>query len=336
MTSRFAYPEPIPCPSDVPGAVELAGTRATFASVRLHRRGGGASIVPVAELPDPVVGTLTGLRAPVQGIPMDGPAIMGILNATPDSFSDGGQFRDTTHIVEAGLHMVSVGADILDIGGESTRPGAGIVPIDHEIARTVPVIEALKRQGAPLLSIDTRKAEVARVAVRAGAGLINDVSAMAYDPLMAATMQQSGLPVCLMHAQGTPDVMQADPRYGDVLLDVFDALAKIRDTAIAAGILKARILLDPGIGFGKTLEHNLRLLRHLPLFHALGCSILIGASRKRFIGTVTGVETAGERLIGSVSVALLAARSGVQVLRVHDVKETKQALTMQAALIGTP
>jgi dihydropteroate synthase len=217
----------------------------------------------------------------------------------------------------------------LDIGGESTRPGAAEVPVADEIARTAPVIAALRAGGIKTaISIDTRKAAVAEAALAAGASIVNDVSAFGFDPRLKAVTAQSGAPVCLMHAQGAPQTMQDDPRYGDVLLDVYDFLAARLAEAEAAGIPRARIMVDPGIGFGKTLAHNLTLIRGLSLFHSLGCPILLGVSRKKFIGTVGAESDATRRTPGSVAVALAGVAQGAQVLRVHDVWETRQALAL--------
>lgn len=256
-------------------------------------------------------------------------SLMGVLNVTPDSFSDGGLF-DTPDAARAqALRMLAEGADILDIGGESTRPGADFVDVEHEIARTVPVISALcDADVTARISIDTRKAAVAEAALQAGASLVNDVTGLEYDAEMLAVVANSNADVCLMHSKGTPDVMQNDPRYGDVLLEVYDYLAARRDVCLAAGIALERIILDPGIGFGKTTEHNLALIRGLSLFHGLGCRLLLGVSRKSLIGNISGEKQADRRLPGSLAIALEGVRQGVQMLRVHDIAETKQALAL--------
>lgn len=256
-------------------------------------------------------------------------SIMGILNVTPDSFSDGGQLNSVDAAARRAAEMVRGKVDILDIGGESTRPGADFVDADEEISRTVPVIAAIKASFPEMqISIDTRKANVAVAALEAGATMFNDVSAFTHDSESCSVASETGVKVCLMHASGDPKTMQSNPEYGDVLLDVFDYLEERRDYAIGRGVRKENIYLDPGIGFGKTVEHNLALLRGLSLFHTLGCPILLGASRKRFIGTLTVTEKASERLGGSLAVAIEAARQGVQIVRVHDVTQTRQALTM--------
>ncbi|MEM9343489.1 MAG: dihydropteroate synthase [Pseudomonadota bacterium] len=315
-----------------PGALRLAGgwTWATHAE-RLSRTE-PPHIVPIHEVPKATRNRLTQPRPAIANLPMDAPRIMGILNVTPDSFSDGGAHNAPDAAQARARQMATDGADILDIGGESTRPGADVVPPEEEIARTAPVIEALT--GLPPVSIDTRKAAVARAALNAGAALVNDVSALAFDPNMAATVAQANVPVCLMHAQGQPKSMQRDPTYDNVLLDVYDALDASIARAEVAGIPRARIIVDPGIGFGKTLDHNLALLRGLSLFHGLGCPVLLGASRKRFIGTLTDTPVAADRMPGSVAVALHAVQQGIQIVRVHDTLATKQALTLWQASRG--
>ena len=228
--------------------------------------------------------------------------------------------------------MVSDGADILDIGGESTRPGAAEVGVSEEIERTAPVIEAIRSRFDTPISIDTRKAPVADAALRAGASLVNDVSAMVFDPEIARVTAQAGVPICLMHAQGTPETMQDNPSYGDVVGEVVGHLEERVAVAVAAGIDRANIIVDPGIGFGKTQDHNLALLACLSTLHGLGLPILLGASRKRFIGALTGVEIADQRVHGSVAVALAGVAQGAQILRVHDVAATRHAITMWQAI----
>jgi len=271
--------------------------------------------------------------APLAGLCLSRPRIMGIVNVTPDSFSDGGRFDSHDSAIAHAKRLVSEGADILDIGGESTRPGAAEVLHADEIARTAPVIAALRDAGvtAPI-SIDTRKADVARAALAAGADIVNDVSALTWDRDMGALVAEAGVPVCLMHAQGTPQTMQKDPKYNDVRFDVQDWLMDALARAEAAGIDRKHVILDPGIGFGKTVAHNIALLTHLALLHASGCAILLGASRKRFIGVLGGAERASDRMGGSLAVALHAAAQGAQILRVHDVAETRQALSLWQAL----
>lgn len=312
----------------------LAGGACWFDRVIVRTRGGNEHLVSVDAVPLDVIARLTARREPVAGLKMDRPRVMGILNVTPDSFSDGGKFTQADIAVQHALAMAQSDADIIDIGGESTRPGAATVDIADEIARTAPVIAAIREKSDVAISIDTRKADVAHAAIGAGATLINDVAALGFDPELAGVAARAGLPVCLMHAQGDPETMQHDPQYDDVLLDVYDYLETRVSAAMAAGITRDKIIVDPGIGFGKTVAHNLALLRGLALFHGLGCPILLGASRKRFIGAISGAEKATDRTAGSVAVALHGARQGVQILRVHDTFETKQALDLDWAING--
>ena len=271
-------------------------------------------------------------RPALCGLSLDRPRIMGILNVTPDSFSDGGADGSVAEAVARGRVMAGQ-ADLLDIGGESTRPGAVEVPVAEEIARVVPVIEGLRAAGVTTpISIDTRKAAVAEAALEAGADMVNDVSAGLFDPDMLPLVAARGVPICLMHAKGDPQTMQADPRYEDVVGEVHAHLAERIAAAEAAGIARARILADPGIGFGKTLQHNLTLIRKLADFHSLGVALLFGASRKRFIGTLGGSDDPARRLGGSLAVALAAADRGAHVIRVHDPYETREALRLHIAL----
>ena len=318
----------LPRPDD---ALPLAGSGAVW--WRTARRDGVE--IRASDLDEAARHRLSELRAPIAGLSLDQPRIMGILNITPDSFSDGGQ----VFAVEAALdraRKMATEADILDIGGESTRPGSAAVAETDEIARVVPVIEAIRAAGITTpISIDTRKASVAAAALDAGADIVNDVAAMTYDSAMAGLVAERGVPVCLMHAQGNPETMQNDPRYDDVVLDVFDWLAGRIDAAEAAGIKRDMIITDPGIGFGKTLQHNVSLLQNLSIYHDLGCPILLGASRKRFIGTIGNAPDPLDRVAGSVAVALHGAAQAVQILRVHDTFETRQALSLQQAIFGT-
>lgn len=316
------------------GALRLAGGWCWFTEAEVLERGRPPRLIPAAEVPGTVRERLVAPRAALGGLTLDRPRIMGILNVTPDSFSDGGRFLDPAAAVAQARAMAEAGAAILDVGGESTRPGADEVGAADEIARTAPVIGAVRRLGVPV-SIDTRKAAVAEAALAAGAGIVNDVAALGFDPALAGVVARAGVPVVLMHARGTPATMQDDPVYDDVLLDVYDFLAARIAAAEAAGIARERIVVDPGIGFGKTVAHNLALIRGLALFHGLGCPILLGASRKRFIGVVGGEAQADRRVAGSLAVALTGVGQGAQILRVHDVNETRQALALwQAITLG--
>ena len=333
--------------------LRLAGGMCFFASVELiHARSGASfdqTLLPVealeshfaslpahlAEQARAALARLTAARPPLKlgerTIPLDQPQVMAILNVTPDSFSGSGEPTDPAGL---GLDMLRVGAALIDVGGESTRPGARPVWEGDEIARVRPVIETLARGGAAI-SIDTRKAAVMEAALDAGAGLVNDVSALMWDDRSTSVVAARGCPVVLMHHQGTPETMQKDPHYEDVLIEVYDWLEARIEAAVAAGVDRANILVDPGIGFGKTLRHNLTLLNNLSLFHGLGCPIVLGASRKRTIGALSGEAAADQRLGGSVALAVLAAAQGVQMMRVHDVFETVQALRVWRGLRDT-
>lgn len=273
-----------------------------------------------------------GPRPSLAGLTLDRPRLMGIVNVTPDSFSDGGNFASAQDAIDHALRLADEGAEILDVGGESTRPGAEPVSAEEELRRVLPVIEGLIGHTTALISIDTRKAEVMRRALAAGAHIINDVAALSYEPACMEIAAASQAPVILMHAQGDPRTMQAAPRYDDCLLDVYDWLEARIAACDAAGIARARLIADAGIGFGKTLTHNLELLAGLTLLHGLGVPLLLGASRKSFIGGLTGGKSAGARVPGSIAAALAGAAQGVQILRVHDVAETRQALTVWEAM----
>ena len=329
---RYYRPVPRTDPARRADALPLAGGWCWFDTVEVLSRDAAPRLIPARDLPGDMAHRLTAPRAPFADVAMDAPRLMGILNVTPDSFSDGGQHFDPEIALAHATAMFDAGADILDVGGESTRPGAAPVPLGDEIARTAPVIAALRARLSAPISIDTRKTPVAEEALRAGAGLVNDVSGFTFDPSLASFASEHALPVCVMHAQGNPETMQRDPRYADVLLDVYDWLETRVAALTALGIPRGRIAVDPGIGFGKTQGHNLRLLQGLSLFHGLGCPVLLGASRKRFIGDLTGTPVAADRVPGSLAVAVMAADQGVQILRVHDVAETRAALDMWAAV----
>jgi len=263
------------------------------------------------------------------------PRLMGIVNATPDSFSDGGRYFDVGRAVDHALRLVDEGADIVDIGGESTRPYSTPVDADEELRRVLPVVTAVVRRSGMPVSIDTSKARVAREALAAGAEIVNDVTGLEGDPEMVEVVRSTGAGVCAMHMRGTPQTMQDDPRYGDVTAEIREYLRLRRDRLEAAGIERLRIALDPGIGFGKTHEHNLTLAGRCDRFLDLGTPLLVGHSRKGFIGKVLGDQQA-DRTFGSVGVSLALAVQGVHVLRVHDVAATRQALALFAATLGWP
>ena len=270
--------------------------------------------------------------APTCSLDLQFPCIMGVVNVTPDSFSDGGRFLAAEDALTQALALVREGAAIVDIGGESTRPGSEPVPAAEELERVLPVIEALAdRVGVPI-SVDTTKAEVARRALAAGASLINDVSALRSDAGMIEVIAEAGCPVCLMHMKGQPKTMQDDPRYDDVVDEVLRFLEERMAFALANGLREDQIMVDPGIGFGKTVEHNLALLRDLHRFTVLGRPVVLGASRKRFLGAILGAEP-GERIIGTVVTTVVGLLAGAHVFRVHDVKPNFEALRVAQAVL---
>jgi dihydropteroate synthase len=312
------------------GARIIAGGNAWFTHAQVLSRQHPPAIIAAEDMPSDILENICALRKPFAGLDMSHIHVMGVLNTTPDSFSDGGLHEAADEAVKRGQEMLAQGASIVDIGGESTRPGADFVDRIAEINRVTPVIEAM--YDTALLSIDTRKADVARAAITAGAQIFNDVTALSFDPRSLPVLAESDASVCLMHASGDPKTMQDDPTYDDVLLDVYDYLADRVALCTEAGIDKSRICIDPGIGFGKTTEHNLLLIRGLSLFHGLGCPILLGVSRKRFIGEIGQAQEPADRVGGSIAVGLEGLRQGVQLLRVHDVKETVQAVRLFEAM----
>jgi dihydropteroate synthase len=319
-----------------PHAYSLAGGWVWFTHVERISRDGGAEIIPADQTPEAELQLMTAPRERVGGLRMDRPQIMGILNVTPDSFSDGGDHHGPARALAFARVMVDAGASIIDVGGESTRPGAIEVPVEAEIARVVPAIAAISNVLNIPISIDTRKAPVAKAALDAGATLVNDVAGFTFDPNLAPFCAQAGVPICIMHAQGDPETMQENPRYDDVLLDVYDFLAAQISMFAELGISRDLIVIDPGIGFGKTIDHNLALLNRLSLFHTLGCPILLGASRKGFIRTIGNAPDPKSRSCGSVAVALQGISQGAQIVRVHDVEDTRQGLHLwQSVVKGT-
>ncbi|MFY0622082.1 MAG: dihydropteroate synthase [Pelagimonas sp.] len=314
-------------------ALDVAGGPGWWVEAVHHRRDSAdLARVNAADVPLAWQERISAKRPPIAGLEFHQPHLMGILNVTPDSFSDGGQHADATRALKHARQMVEDGATLLDVGGESTRPGAITVPPAAEIARIEPVIRAIRAQLSVPISVDTRKSSVAEAALKCGANLINDVSGFTYDRMLGHFCARSDLPVCIMHALGDPETMQDNPQYDDALLDVYDFLADQIDMLGGLGISLDRIIVDPGIGFGKSLAHNLKILNGLSLYHGLGCPILLGASRKGFIRKITGASPAAARMPGSVATALAGVTQGAQVFRVHDVAETKQALDVWRAI----
>ncbi len=259
--------------------------------------------------------------------------IMGVLNVTPDSFSDGNQYFDKDVAIKKGLCLVEEGSDIIDVGGESTRPGSEPIPVEEEILRTIPVIAALRKRTDVLISIDTTKSEVAKAALDAGADIINDISALRFDSRMASLVTEEEVPVVLMHMKGTPQTMQVKPSYEDALLEIKTFLKESIEGAVASGIKRERIIIDPGIGFGKRLKDNLTLINNLHVLEDLNQPILIGVSRKSFIGTILG-SPPQERLEGTIASAILSVIHGAHILRVHDVASVKRAVRVAEAIMN--
>ncbi|OGW83203.1 MAG: dihydropteroate synthase [Omnitrophica bacterium RIFCSPLOWO2_01_FULL_45_10] len=258
---------------------------------------------------------------------------MGILNVTPDSFSDGGKFFDKATAIEQGLRMARDGADIIDVGGESTRPGAKETSAHEELGRIIPVIEGLREKVSIPISVDTRKARVAEESIKAGASIVNDVSALRHDPDMADIVSKHDAAVILMHMRGRPQDMQLNPIYGNLILDITNYLRESIDLALKHGIPRERIVIDPGIGFGKTVEHNLEILKRLDAFGVLGCPICIGTSRKSFISKVLNLPQTDTRLFGTLATLVIGILKGANILRVHDVKEAVQAARMTDSVL---
>jgi dihydropteroate synthase len=302
--------------------------RRTIGLGELFERDWGRNTLEAADL----VEAIRSPRARLAGLSLDRPRLMGIVNVTPDSFSDGGRHNSTAAAIAHGLSLAEEGADILDVGGESTRPGSDTVALDDELRRVIPVIEGLRAKTDKLISVDTRKAEVMRRAADAGADILNDVSALTHDPAALDVAAETGLPVMLMHAQGDPKTMNDDPQYSDVVLDVFDFLEQRIRACVDAGIPKSRLVADPGIGFGKHLHHNVAVLAAMSLYHGLGVPVLLGASRKKLIGQISNVDDPRKRVPGSIAAALHSIAQGVQIVRVHDVADTRQAVDVWEAV----
>lgn len=301
-----------------------------FGAIEITQREGG-STTRRTTLYSEKLAAIEQPRPPLCGLALDRPKIMGIINVTPDSFSDGGRLPDSAAAIAHGMRLAEEGADLLDVGGESTRPGSDPVSIEEEWSRIGGVIASLAKAGQ-IVSVDTRKSEIMKRAADAGARIVNDVSALAFDLRSLAIIASLNMPAILMHAQGDPKTMQANPTYEDVALDVYDALKARIEACAVAGIAPANILIDPGIGFGKTARHNLDLMHRLTLLHGLGVPVVFGLSRKSTVGLLTGEALAADRVMGSVGGAVQAALMGVQILRVHDVKGTRQALEVALAI----
>lgn len=318
-------------------AFPLAGGPVAFSMIETLEAavdGTASAHAPAATLPG-AVDTLSPARAPFAGIDLSRPVVMGVVNATPDSFSDGGDFFDAARAVDQALRLAAEGAAIIDIGGESTRPGADAMPVSDEIARVIPVIEAAVAAGITV-SVDTRRSVVMRAAIDAGARIVNDITALADDPDAPGVVAASDASVVLMHMQGRPDTMQKAPVYRLASFDILGWLSARIEVCVAAGIPRDRIAIDPGIGFGKTDDHNMEILQRAGAFHGTGCAVAIGVSRKSFIGRIAGVEDPKDRLPGTIAATMLALSRGVQIHRVHDVAAAVQAIAIWNAHAETP
>jgi dihydropteroate synthase len=342
------YPAPreeAPAEKQVLAGLPLADGRLHFSALEVAERRGAEITRRVAGLTEfferdwgrhtmaagALLDEIRAPRARLAGLSLERPRIMGIVNVTPDSFSDGGRYIAAQAAIAHGLRLVEEGAEILDIGGESTRPGADFVPVEEELRRVIPVIEGLRAKSDVRISIDTRKAEVMRRAAEAGADILNDVSALTHDPAAMEVAAESGLPVILMHAQGDPKTMNDDPQYSDVVLDVFDFLEQRVAACEAAGIPKSKLVVDPGIGFGKHLHHNVAMMAGIGMLHGIGVPVLLGASRKKMIGQLCDVDNPDDRVPGSLATMLFGVAQGVQIVRVHDVAASRQALMVWLA-----
>ncbi len=324
-------------------ALPLAGSSVAFSAVRLWEGEPGnvnhaiARTSTIQAIDEPrvkdLLDRLVTPRAAIAGVSMESPRIMGIVNVTPDSFSDGGEYLEPSVAIERANALSNTGADFIDIGGESTRPGSEPVSTEEELRRILPVLSGLTGMTAPV-SIDTRKAEVMREAAKIRADIINDVSALTFSPDSLATVTELKVPAVLMHATGDPKTMQDNPTYQDVVIEVYDYLERRIEAASAAGLPRESLIADPGIGFGKTAAHNASLLQNISLFHGLGVPLLTGTSRKRTLQKLTGAKTPKGQAAGNIAAALDAVCQGVQIVRVHDVEETRQALVVWNWLRG--
>ncbi|MCY4207290.1 MAG: dihydropteroate synthase [Roseovarius sp.] len=312
-------------------ALPVAGGWAWFNKVEKIERNGKSEIISAYDLPGDVAKRISLPRSHINGIDVGTPSLMGIINATPDSFSDGGK-HDTPHSAMSRiLEMINDGTDIIDVGGESTRPGALGLEVKAELDRVVPIIESIRENCEIPISIDTRKLAVAKAAVDAGANMVNDVSGFFFDPELARFCADRNLTVCIMHSRGIPETMQINPEYGNVALDVYDYLHDRMEALSSIGIPRSNMVADPGIGFGKTINHNLEIIRNLALFHSLGCPLMLGASRKGFIGSIGGRNEPRNRVSGSIAVTLFAIAQGVQFHRVHDTGNQAEAIRLWEA-----
>jgi len=329
----YFFPEFYKAGSGFDTFFSLAGTEFTFNSFKIAERNKKNKLIPASQAPKEILEKFIKPRPSFLGLDFNKVNIMGILNVTPDSFYDGEQTYKDPDFIKRGIELIEEGLDILDVGGESTRPGAKELPIELEKRRVTNVIKEIKKRFPKLIiSIDTRKSEVAKEGLKAGASIINDISGLTFDKEMLSVVSNYGSGICIMHSKGKPEKMQNKPIYENALLDIYDFIEDKVVQAKEAGIPEENIIIDPGIGFGKNLSHNKSLISNLRLFHGLGCPIMIGLSRKTFIGEIVGEPNPSERLGGSIAAMLKAISKGAQIVRVHDVQETKQAIAVWNSL----
>ncbi len=331
---QYFFPE---LRGNVPGQKNpffLGGTQVRFDAFKILERGRSSLTIPAMEAPQDVLETFIRPRSSVFDLDFNKVNIMGILNVTPDSFYDGNDNFKGTDFLKKGFDLIKGGLDILDIGGESTRPGARELPIQIEKQRVSNVIKSIKKfTPKTIISVDTRKSEVAKAAIKAGASIINDVSGTTFDKEILSVASKFGAGICIMHSKGLPENMQSQPFYENVLLDVYDFLKEKFNQAKEAGISEEKIIVDPGIGFGKNLSHNKTLIKNISLFHGLGCPVMVGLSRKSIIGEIVGELNPSNRLGGSLAAVLAVVSRGAHIVRVHDVNETKQAIEVWNSLV---
>ena len=331
---QYFFPELLGIVNGPKAPFLLGGTQVKFDSFKIVERGRSSITIPAVEAPQEVLETFIRPRSSIFDLNFNKVNIMGILNVSPDSFYDGKEnFRDTD-FVKKGLDLIKGGLDILDVGGESTRPGAKEVPVEIEKHRVSSIIKSIKKiTPETIISIDTRKSQVAKAALKGGATIINDVSGLTFDSEILSVASEFGSGICIMHSKGLPENMQNQPSYENIVLDIYDFLEERINQAKKAGISEEKIIVDPGIGFGKSLYHNKTLIKNLSLFHGLGCPVMVGLSRKSFIGEIVGELDPSKRLGGSLAALLTAVSRGAHLVRVHDVIETKQAIEVWNSLV---
>ncbi len=331
---HYFFPELLGIVSGVKKPFFLGGTKVRFDSFKIVQRGKPSEIIPATEAPKEVLEAFIKRRSSALGLDFNKINIMGVLNVTPDSFYDGKENFEDSDFIKKGLDLINSGLDIIDVGGESTRPGAKELSVHAEKKRVSEVIRIIKKTFPKIIiSIDTRKSEVAKAALKAGASIINDVSGLTFDRKILSVAAEFGAGICIMHSKGLPENMQNQPSYENVLLDIYDFFEEKLNQVSKAGISEERIIIDPGIGFGKSLSHNKTLIKSLSFFHGLGFPVMVGLSRKSFIGEIVKELDPAKRLGGSLAALLTAISRGAHLVRVHDVSESKQAIEVWNSLV---